>query len=440
MNVAQESDRANRAGAWLRDDGPEDDPRKAAYDKRKRCYDLIHAIIQSVDQSAAQTADTLDGQYTLPAKRRAEAYEVVDNSEDEVFQNNLYDWYMSQGWSDRLLDIASPHVVNYLRRRMDKDSAHADLLWRYYAHHNNYLEAASVQLLLAKGGFTLDLETRIAYLSRARTNASIRTTSLLDSRQSRQQLLREISDLLDVANIQDDILQRMKSDPRLTDARRPQVLKKLDGEILSIGELFNQYADQASYYDICILIYQVADHRNAADVQSTWQSLIEQTHQETEAAGEPLPYEAVGVKVRSLGTRLRLADATFPVPILLPMLERYALEYQRGVGPQTWVLDLFLDLEVPHESLLPVLEQIYYANEQPFQGKNRRVLAGDLVYLLSRWFTASERSGERYPFGSEESLAGVEEVLAGLVRSGDLEGRRKEEAETLRGRIVQVLR
>lgn len=285
------------------------------YDARTKCYDLVHATIQSVDK-AAQAVDPSQGPNSLSAKRTVEAYEVIDNSSDEVFQNYLFDWYMSQGWNDRLLDTTSPFVVSYLRRRMDKDPAHADLLWRYYAHHSNFLEAAAVQLLLAKGGFALSLESRIAYLSRARTNASIRATSILESRQSRQQLLREISDLLDVANIQDDILQRMKSDERLTEARRPQVLKALDGEILDVGELFNQYADQAGYYDICILIYQVADHRNPADITSSWQALIEQTHRETEQNGEPLPYEAVALKVRALGSRLRLADNTFPIPVL----------------------------------------------------------------------------------------------------------------------------
>jgi len=440
LHVAQEGDRANRALSWLRDDCPEADPRKEAFDKRKHCYDLVFATITSVDQSAQQYPEQIDGQFTVPAKRKAEAYDVVNNSEDEVFQNTLFDWYIEHGWSDRLLDITSSYVINYLRRRMDKDSAHADLLWRHYAHHQNFLEAASVQLLLAKSGFDQSLETRIAYLSRARTNASIRSTSLLDSRQSRQQLLREISDLLDVANIQDEILQRMKADPRLQEPRRSQVLKQLDGGVLDIGELFNQYADQASYYDVCIMIYQVADHRNPADVQSTWQALIEQTHQKAEAKGELQPYEAVALSVHSLGSRLRLADATFPISTLLPMLERYALEYQRGVAPPSWVIDLFLELEVPHEALLPVLEQLYYANEQPFQGKNRRVLATDVVYLIGKWFLESERSGERTIFGSEENAAGVEEVLKILIRSNDLEGTAREDTEVLRTRVAHAMR
>lgn len=381
-----------------------------------------------------------DGAFSVTAKRQAEAYEIINNSEDEVFQNNLYDWYMGQGWNDRLLEISSPYVVSYLRRRMDKDPAHADLLWRYYAHHNNFLEAASVQLLLAKSGFDLNLEQRIGYLSRARTNASIRTVSLLDAAQGRQQLLREITDLLEVGNIQDDILQRMKSDPRLTDQRRPQVLKALDGQILEVAELFNQYADQAGYYDICILIYHCADHRNPADIQSTWQLLIEQVHQEADASQQMRPFEAVALKVRMLGQRLHAAEATFPIPILLPMLLRYALEYQNNAAPPMWVLDIFLELDIRPSALLPVVEQMYYTNEQPFVGRHRRVLAADLVYLVQAWLLESERHGDSVVFGGEEAAAGVEELLTGLVRGQDLDAEKREQVEVLRGRIAQAMR
>lgn len=454
LSVAHESDRANRALSWLRDDYPEDvclfrsfqtlnetdtlqDPRQAAFESRKRCYDLVHQIILSVEDAFVANPD---GAYSVTAKRQAEAYEIINNSDDEVFQNNLYDWYMGQGWNDRLLEISSPYVVSYLRRRMDKNPSHADLLWRYYAHHNNFLEAASVQLLLAKSGFDLNLEQRIGYLSRARTNASIRAVSLLDAAQGRQQLLREITDLLEVGNIQDDILQRMKSDTRLSAERRPQVLKALDGQILEVAELFNQYADQAGYYDICILIYHCADHRNPADIQSTWQLLIEQVHQEAETEQQIRPFEAVALKVRSLGQRLHTAEATFPVPILLPMLLRYALEYQNNAAPPTWVLDIFLELDVRPQPLLLVVEQMYYTNEQPFVGRNRRVLASDLVYLVQAWLLESERHGDSVVFGSEESAAGVEEILTSLVRSQDLDADKREAVEILRGRIAQAMR
>ena len=437
LTVAHESDRANRALSWLRDDCPEDDPRQKAFEGRKQCYDLIHQVIVSLEQTSEASPD---GAFSITAKRQSEAYEIINNSDDEVFQNNLYDWYMGQGWNDRLLEISSPYVISYLRRRMDKNPDHADLLWRYYAHHNNFLEAASVQLLLAKSGFDLNLEQRIGYLSRARTNASIRTVSLLDAAQGRQQLLREITDLLEVGNIQDDILQRMKSDPRLTEQRRPQVLKALDGQILEVAELFNQYADQAGYYDICILIYHCADHRNPADIQATWQLLIEQVHQEAESSDRLRAWESVALKVRSLGQRLHTAEATFPIPILLPMLLRYALEYQANAASPMWVMDTFLELDIRPSALVPVVEQMYYTNEQPFVGRHRRILAADLVYLIQAWLRESERHGDSVLFGSEENAAGIDELLTGLAGSQDLDPEKQQAVDTLRGRIAQAMR
>jgi nuclear pore complex protein Nup155 len=167
-----------------------------------------------------------------------EAYHEINQSDDEVFQTYLYDWYLSKGWSERLLEIDSEHVVTYLQRRSNDDLAHADLLWRYYARYNNFFEAAKVQLQLAKSGFDIDLGTRIGHLSRAKANASTRTNGLTEfgkSRQTKQEVVREINDLLDLANIQEELLQRLTTDdPRVTEERKPIIIKELDGQILPL--------------------------------------------------------------------------------------------------------------------------------------------------------------------------------------------------------------
>lgn len=316
LTVAQESDRGNRAIAWIIEGKPAADPRAEAFESRVRCYDLIHSVISALDRIAEQGPEIVDGQYTTTTKRKHEAYDVVNASTDEVFQTNLYDWYLSQGWSERLLEVQSPFVVSYLERKSQEDVSKADLLWRYHAQYNNFMEAAVVQLELAKSAFDLGLEDRIQYLSRAHTNAQTRGNGLTEfgrSRQSKQELLREISDLLDVANIQADVLQRMRSDERLGPERRPQVLKQLNGQILPVDELYNGYTDQAGYFDLCLLIYQVADYRSPADIQATWQNLIEQIHTTTTIAGSPLPFEKMADEFRMLGRRLNLSESTFPV-------------------------------------------------------------------------------------------------------------------------------
>ena len=201
-----------------------------AFGSRKRCYNLIHDVITSLEQASSQGPTLVDGQYTAAARRRTEAYEVVETSEDEAFQTDLYDWYLSQGRTDRLLEIHSPYIVTYLQRKSVEDVANADLLWRYHTQNGHNHEAARVQLDLAQSNFPLSLDQRIEYLGRAKANASTSTPGV--ARQTRYQLLREISDLLDVANIQSDLLQRLKLDPRISAQRRPEVLKELNGSML----------------------------------------------------------------------------------------------------------------------------------------------------------------------------------------------------------------
>jgi nuclear pore complex protein Nup155 len=150
---------------------------------------------------------------------------------------------LSKNWADRLLEIQSPFVIDYLQRSAEHNQHHADLLWRYYAHYSEFLSAAEVQFNLAKSDFDLNLEKRIEYLSRAKANASTRITTFSEAgartRQSRQELLRNISDYLDIANIQDDILQKLKFDSRLTGEKRPVVLGELDGKIQSLDEVWH---------------------------------------------------------------------------------------------------------------------------------------------------------------------------------------------------------
>lgn len=59
------------------------------------------------------------------------------------------------------------------------------------------------------------------------------------NRQSRQELLRNIADHLDIANIQDDILGKLKGDERLArdPARKEQVLALLNSQIQPIDEV-----------------------------------------------------------------------------------------------------------------------------------------------------------------------------------------------------------
>lgn len=161
---------------------------------------------------------------------------------------------------------------------------------------------------------------------------------------------------------------------------------------------------------------------------------------------------------------MKLTISPCNTAILLPMLSRYAFEFQRNIGPATWVIDTFLDLSVPHESLLTVLEAMFYADEVPFRGRNRRYIARDIVHVIKLWFTQStgmlgigmnggadslgmslgmSGGGERM-FGSEENAGAVVELLRAVTDEDPLamgvERNEREEWRVLRMRVEAALR
>lgn len=103
--------------------------------------------------------------------------------------------------------------------------------------------------------------------------------------------------------------------------------------------------------------------------------------------------------------------------MILPMIERYALREQRDVGPPTWVVDLMLDLEVPHETIYTTLESMFYNDEAPFTGASKKYIANDLLYIVQQWYNETVRLGGAV-FGNDVMAARISEMLILVQQSG----------------------
>lgn len=77
--------------------------------------------------------------------------------------------------------------------------------------------------------------------------------------------------------------------------------------------MYNGYADQAGYYDLCITIYHIADYRSAADVEATWENLIDQAHNNAIKAESGAPWEFVATRVEETAKRISYSEITFPI-------------------------------------------------------------------------------------------------------------------------------
>lgn len=466
LKVAYENDPTNDAQAWLSDGKPDNDPRKDKYETRCKSYDLIHSVLEAIDTAMQSYPTFVDGRPSLSAVRRDEAYEVISRSKDELFLTNLYDWYAAKKWYERLLntDTISGFIVTYLQRRSEDDSIYADLLWQYFGKSSQFHEAAKVQLRLAQSTkYALTLDRRLEYLSRARANASAFTTANnTANRKTKQKLLTEINSLIEVANIQDEILGKLRDDDRLraNAENRERVLAELNGEIRPISDLFNSYADTAGYYDICLYIYAVADHRDAAQIKNTWQQLLESSYtrakNDLQQASNPTdvanPTEKVAVDFFEVAKRVQSSEAVFPVPLLVEMLERFNVLAGQQHSQQSqddepglahWIPETFLKLDVPFELLYDSLETTYLASNVPnVRAADRRIILSDLLYVVERWFDVSSTRAGQTLFGGEAGQLRIEELLTFLTQQqnarqiGEQEFR---DARRLKERIAELV-
>lgn len=144
-------------------------------------------------------------------------------------------------------------------------------------------------------------------------------------------------------------------------------------------------------------------------------------------------------KLRTLGPRLNLSEMMVPVNELVLLLKRYAFEFQKGIGPPTWVVDAFIDINVPFETLFGVLESMFYANETPFQGRNRRYVADDLLHVVQLWVQQTTRDNGMV-LGSPENATAVSQALQMLLQQGGLDRDKQEQCQALRAKIEYSLR
>ena len=102
-------------------------------------------------------------------------------------------------------------------------------------------------------------------------------------------------------------------------------------------------------------------------------------------------------------------------------------------------MDSLIGVGVPFESLFAVLESMYYNDEAPFQGRNRRHIANDIIYVIGLWLRDSSRGAGKI-LGGEDNAAAITQTLMMLQQSGLLDGETLDECRALRARIELMLR
>lgn len=141
-------------------------------------------------------------------------------------------------------------------------------------------------------------------------------------------------------------------------------------------------------------------------------------------------------------TCLENANINVGIVIILSLLLDYMFQKNSQKqsdgtrGNREWPIDLLLDVGVPPDSVLGVLENLSFNDGAERSTSRRRTIAALTVYVCQKWLSESIVGGG-LPFGGEEGAQAVLEILRALSDLDLLSGR---DGDSLREMIESVQR
>ncbi|PXF45526.1 hypothetical protein BWQ96_04728 [Gracilariopsis chorda] len=257
-------------------------------------------------------------------------------AKSEVFLHKLYDFLLlSETGKEEIVKLLSPNLERFLEHKQAWD-----VLWKYCARHERYLEAAGVLLNLCESDTTMGLVDRLNQLSCALHSAK---TALSKGDSRANLLLAEITDFMDVAKVQLRVKEELKRH-HPPSAKVTAALNELNNGIMDLSALFNKYARPYNLFESCLETFRCGSHRDDAYVRGLWAEIIQR---EFDVSSTPT---AVADRVHKLGREFYHCDFVFPTSFIMEVMEHMAFE-NRDLAPwsntQDWVVSTMKSIGIP---------------------------------------------------------------------------------------------
>lgn len=210
------------------------------------------------------------------------------------------------------------------------------------------------------------------------------------------------SDLISVSNLQDELLLTILQDSRIGDLAKNIAKQQLDGEILTINDLYNDYIDPLGYYELALICYKLSDYRNFEDILSKWESLFDKWYIEYKRKSNyenELFFTDLSHKFTIIADRLKDVDNLFPIMNLLSLMFKSVythLSNKQKVEPGS-VVNSFIKSGISYSKLYynlrNLIESTTYEQFEGFSG----VLNSEMIILLEGWYKNDKRLREVIP-------------------------------------------
>ena len=205
-----------------------------------------------------------------------EMISTAASSSDVDFLHLLYEFLFSTDHIDKLLRIESMDLAEWLK----SEKQDLSLLWRHYTFHGFNAMAGQVMLERARCPIekNVTLEERIESLTRAVNSFSTalehdRVLANVDysplSQGDLRSLIAQANEIIEVALLQKRTIAYLESK-----GVQYEDILRIKHTILSLTDLYNDFAVPYYLYDLCLLIIHACGYEDQEIISTLWKSII----------------------------------------------------------------------------------------------------------------------------------------------------------------------
>lgn len=389
LNIAGSLDKGNLAYQYVANGSLANDERKQFYDKRIVIYDIILDALVKVDKLASQAnATNVNNILSLNSNDailiKDESYLIILRYEDQLFHYHMYDWLVAENNEDKLLELDTKYILPYLNEKSQDSLEISNLLWVYHSKKSNFCKAAEILYDLAISNFDIKLSDRIECLSRA--NGFCNSDCPPSQRQAMVELTSTIQELFDITGVQDDTLNLVTTDTRIDEATREELINSLNGKILPVSELFNDYAVPLGYHEIALTIFKISDFRDQEEIMSKWDELFNSLKEELNGSGK-LEDSVSFIKLLSsvvikVGRKVNTSEFVFPVSDLFPKIchiffEKLPSDHIKSGS----IISIFISAQISYNKLYYILRDLIETSIT-----TDKIMNQEMTWLIKEWY------------------------------------------------------
>lgn len=392
LTIANAVDKGKLAYQYISNGCLEHDDRKKYYEKRLVIYDMVFDTLIKIDNLASSNIMPYSDKLVTPKEMsilREESYKIVLNYKDKLFHFHMYDWLVSQDNQDKLLELDTEYILPYLEEKSKGSLKICNFLWVYHSRKSKFFEAAEILYSIAISHFELSLTKRIECLSRA--NGFCNSTCSPANRQQMVQLASLIQELFEIAMVQDDILALVRSDIRIQSEIKKELLSKLDGKILPISDLYNDYASPLGYHEVCLNIFKVSDFRNQEDIMNEWNELFSSLKKElykSDQVEDSMNFiNLLSNVVIKVGRNVHTSDIVFPVFELFPIIcNLFYQNLPHSHIKRGSIVTIFIQSGISYSKMYYVIKDLIESSNSA-----NKLYCKEMGWLIQEWYQSDRK-------------------------------------------------